>query len=1162
MSLRAIFYAFVFGGISATAAIIGLLFWYTWTTAIPVEELQEKKALETLSESTDDSPKQPPIPLDVNDPPKTRKGWLIVRRTFEESTLEGGYVNLMRSFLDARSKDPKRSRPKDTWFVVLKGKILYLYEDEGMTECEAVIQLGSHDVVIYPENLLDGELYTRRNAICLKPKKKSQKEETAMPSLSKEMKLGDTEAEATANVEKTAPLDPTLNSRKREQEKERRIEAEKGRITAAREEALEPSTPWYIFVRSPYEMEDWYLAMIHASDNSPQTPLLKPLQSVFLPSDMNILVSKLDEQPDVIPMRWFNALLGRIIFSFYRTQHLESFIIGRLMKKISKVKRPAFLPSVVVTEVSVGNRTPLFSKPMLKELTKEGDASMEVHLQYKGEIRITIEATVNITTPLTKGPYIVKIALAAILKEIEGNMLIKIKRPPSNRIWYAFTQMPKIVLEVEPIVSDRQITWGMILSTIESKIKEIIQESVVLPNMDDISFFESGEYSHRGGIWADAARRTETTVQADPQSEPPVVPSSTGDTVETSEDFVPPTISKTPTVASTASEPVPLSTPSLSSSPEDSSASNYNNRRKTWFGSMRGLDSNSLKDLQESTGEEQERGTTTETDESTVPPRPHSAPQKAELMPGEVPGKEPRDEIDSGEGLPAEPSSRRASTRVEGFDISTPTPNEPSTSPNPLRERTLSASPLPNTPTSPSSFLSALKSKTADKQALSNSAKEAMKKWGVNVNWGNLRKDTASSSNDDLADHDSISGGLSRTRTASSSGSANSTIAQKARASYAEVRAAVAERRGRQLPSNGSPDDEGHLSAGSGRTSSHSPSPGPSNRNHGELESSPNLLATPPARKTSSASASSAHGYMDTSDLDRDQPNAQAVPMSRAPTQNSQYGGMGKGSPPIYSVQPQSKTMSIPGIHASHRGEVMSMGNVAPSPPPSQQPQRSSDEPTSSPEAKSKVLSSLGGSAGIQSVYRLFSKPQQGQGSQRGEEGAEIHDRPMPAGALNAQPRGQEQDTQCDLENSIPSSAAALALDDTNASPSTPPRKRTPPPIPPRHPKPIVGTVPPSISPVSRSPAPALPPRAPLANRKSSEMSAPTVSVSPESSNTSGVTIPSPTSTSDEQPSAASEKLKSIAKRASLTGPKDKDKDKDREGALSSSTSESVGVTA
>ncbi|OCH90046.1 hypothetical protein OBBRIDRAFT_887972 [Obba rivulosa] len=1020
MYLKALVYAYVLGGLTFIPLLILAAVFYTIYTSVPVPETTDAAKLaqlkaEDLSEADvggadPSSTTAAPAAADVNDLPKVRRGWLTVRRTFKEPPADASYVGMVRGFIDARSKDPKRSRPKDMWYTVLKGKVLYLYEDEGMTECEAAIELGGHEVAIFPEGLLDGELFTRRNAICLRPKVPPPDRE--MPSATKEMRLQDDDVEEKIE-EKVEEKGGSATQRLRE--RERLVGAEKLR-EEAREEALDVSTPWFIFVRSVVDMEDWYLALVHASEQPANSHTLDPLQPVFQPGDMNHLVETLDEQPDVIPMRWLNALIGRLFFSYYRTQALEAYIIGRFMKKLSKIKRPGFLSDIVVKEVSVGNKAPTFSKPMLKELTKEGDASLEVQLLYKGEFRVTVEATAIINLGARFKTYTVKLVLALVLRELEGNMLIKVKRPPSSRIWYAFTQMPRIVLDVEPVVSDRQITWGMILSTIESRVKEVIQESVVLPNMDDISFFDSSKYQHRGGIWADASRQdvSPPSVPSQPspaQDDRSIVSAPAADSSKVNDDVGCPSLpERSHSAEEVPGEPVlepgtRFATTSEATSPFGSSPM----RRRTWFGSQDMAAAASSSSSFGAGPSEISRGRSSDS-ESSKSRRSVSTPSSKESVAASTDTLQPLDE-DTGEYLAPAPARRSPSTHSRSSAGNTEdgwvTSASESEAPMSRAKPNSSSSSWRNPPNSPTSFLQTLKSRAGDKQALSNTAKEAMRKWGVN--WGGLKRENGSGN--------SVSGSVDEGTAEAAQGEwerAADSRSHRARPSYAEVRAHVVQRKERE---RGEPGDSTQ------RVDQQPSRPIPVPQSDKGKEGSPSPASSQDANRLAPAYPSG--GSLSPSTSPRPEPRS-VSPLHRAESLPPLAPDEPEQPPsPVRTQPPPPKSMTIPGIHASHRGEVMSLGYAPPAPPPEQKK-----------------------APAIQSVYRLWKNPaaQNQPPAQQQQRAPESPPQPVQVQAGFA---GRDQDAHA------PPASPAAQPQEKPAPPDLPerpaaPQPGVPPPLPPR----------------------------------------------------------------------------------------------------------------
>ncbi|KAH8802854.1 hypothetical protein F5884DRAFT_903478 [Xylogone sp. PMI_703] len=367
------------------------------------------------------------------------------------------YQSMYRSIFDRKQNNnsPLDNKPAgkpqrkggNVFYVVLRHGHLMLFDDEEQLEVRHVISLAHHDVSVYSggDETPEGELFIKRNALCL-----SRRKDT---------------------------LDLTPD----------------GVV----------SKPFYLFSENCSFKEDFYFAMLRNQERTPGGHNNPPLPIPYEVKDIITLVQKLHSSEEHLQTRWINAVLGRIFLALYKTSDMENFFRSRITKKISRVKTPSFLSKISLRNIDMGNAAPVITNPRLKDLTVDGELVVEADVRYAGNIRIEVATTARIDLGSRFKAREVNLVLAVVVKRLEGHGMARIKPAPSNRIWVSFATMPKLEMTIEPIVSSRQITYTLILRQIENRIKEVIAESVVYPNWDDVPFYNTESKRWRGGIWAD-----------------------------------------------------------------------------------------------------------------------------------------------------------------------------------------------------------------------------------------------------------------------------------------------------------------------------------------------------------------------------------------------------------------------------------------------------------------------------------------------------------------------------------------------------------------------------------------------------------------------------------------------------------------------------------
>ncbi|EGV65958.1 hypothetical protein CANTEDRAFT_92304 [Yamadazyma tenuis ATCC 10573] len=361
----------------------------------------------------------------------------------------------------------KSLNKKHRYYALLKHGNLFLYKSQDLKDVKHVIVLSNQFVTLWPRDLPDGQLFTKRASICL-----IKKDWTRRRRLSE-------------NFE---------NDKLTVQD-----------ILQSENNLTPPQGSFFIYCDTNIEKEDWYFTLIKASksesDLGPWSSQLHAKTLHFQTDEMMDLIQTLYSSEGQLQTKWFNGLLGRLFLSLKRTDMLRNFLETRITKKLNKIKTPGFLDKFKLGNLDPGDSIPFFTYPNLKEINPNGTLLISSYVHYHGNLSCNISTKVNLNFGGRFTQSQVDVVLKVTVQKIEGPVIFKIKPPPSDRIWYSFEIEPLINLKIEPIISSRPITYSIITSTIEKRFKDAIKESLVVPNYDDVVFFDTEGDVYRAGVW-------------------------------------------------------------------------------------------------------------------------------------------------------------------------------------------------------------------------------------------------------------------------------------------------------------------------------------------------------------------------------------------------------------------------------------------------------------------------------------------------------------------------------------------------------------------------------------------------------------------------------------------------------------------------------------
>ncbi|KAJ3316728.1 hypothetical protein HDU76_001586 [Blyttiomyces sp. JEL0837] len=381
----------------------------------------------------------------------------IQTSTYLVSRFMGEAAPLPQIAMVPTNLDPE-VRPKPPWknaFAVLKHKTLFVYSSDERLECMDILLLPDYKVDLFPETFVDREFYRRDTPIRLRPRSGG---------------LGDNN-------------DGAL----------------------------------YLYTLSGTDKEDWYV-MLRRTSNLPSYADQGALSMHFQESESQRQYSEAIKKlyatigkatnPDAQKTAWLNAMVGRAFVAFHGNQKIKDWIIGKINDRVLRPRETSFLGAIVIQDLSVGDSLPVIYNPKLKNFSEDGSIELEFDIDYTGGFQIQAATVATISVAAWEAylkPLEIPLVVAIKVIRFSARLLIKMKPfSETSRLWVGFyRQNPemKIELEVEPIISNKLIKLSLVNQVIEKRIKEALDEFIVLPNMEDIGLFWNSD--GKGGFFND-----------------------------------------------------------------------------------------------------------------------------------------------------------------------------------------------------------------------------------------------------------------------------------------------------------------------------------------------------------------------------------------------------------------------------------------------------------------------------------------------------------------------------------------------------------------------------------------------------------------------------------------------------------------------------------